>query len=356
MAGFKGTFVVSWSQTEIDGLTGAPVAAIEAGVSWRWSGHAVRVDGPEDTAFHLDAANAEEIRTRAAQAVRRVLSVSLPAVRTRELASLDTPLLDRTFTVTDGRTAYTLTLVEAAELARPLVMMTGALPPENTDLWVVKGLEGEAKITQHTETPTGVICFTKGTLLNTPQGKRRVEDLAEGDEIDTKDGGPQSIVWIGKRQMTGARLYAMPELRPVRIRAGALGYEEPEPDLIVSPRHRVLLKGKIANALFNTPEVLVAAEDLINDRTVGRDYRWKSVEYVHLLLPRHHVVWANGVETESFHPAHTAFETIDPTQRTRLSKIIPGIEDDPHCYGPSARRELSRPETAILCNEGFSHG
>ncbi len=356
MTGYSGTFVVSWSQTEIDGLTGAPVAAIEAGVSWRWSGHAVRVDGPEDGLIPLEGADASDLRARAALAVRRVLSVSLPAVRARELSALDTPLLDRTFTVTDGTRAYEVTLVEVAELARPLVMMMGSMPPKDTDLWVVQGLQGEVRVNQHTETPTGVICFTKGTYLNTPQGRRPVEDLAEGDEIDTKDSGPQSIVWIGKRRMTGARLYAMPELRPVRIRSGALGYDEPEPDLVVSPRHRVLLKGRMANALFNAPEVLVAAEDLINDRTVSRDYRWKSVEYVHLLLPRHHVVWANGVETESFHPAHTAFETIEPDQRERLSKIIPGIERDPTVYGPSARRELTRPEAIILNQDGMARG
>jgi hypothetical protein len=66
------------------------------------------------------------------------------------------------------------------------------------------------------------------------------------------------------------------------------------------------------------------------------------------------VVWANGVETESFHPASTDLDTIDAVQRARLSEIVPGIEDDPHGYGDPARRELSRSEAAILRHEGIA--
>ena len=351
MTGYRGTFVVSWSQTQIDGLSGAPAAAIEVGAIWRWSGHAVRVDGPGDV-LELDQNDSgAALRAHAAKVVRRAVSGAIPAARTLELASLDVPALDRHFTVTDGKRAYAITLIDVAELARPLVMMVGVLPPTDTDLWVVQGLNEAPPVRQVASAPTGVICFTRGTYLRTPTGPRLVEDLCEGDEIETKDNGPQSIVWIGKRHMTGARLYAMPELRPVRIRSGALGYEEPEPDLIVSPRHRVLLKGKSADTLFNTTEVLVSAEDLINNRTISRDFGMKSVEYVHILLPSHQIVWANGVETESFHPASTSFETIMPEERKRLTKIVPGIEADPHGYGAFARRKLSRSEAALLAHE-----
>ena len=44
--------------------------------------------------------------------------------------------------------------------------------------------------------------------------------------------------------MTGARLYAMPHLRPIRFRAGALGQGRPEDDLLVSPQHRMLVQGR----------------------------------------------------------------------------------------------------------------
>ena len=74
----------------------------------------------------------------------------------------------------------------------------------------------------------GVICFTPGTRIRTPDGLVLVEDLREGDRVQTKDDGAQEIMWKGSRRMTGACMFAMPHLRPVRIKAGALGVERPD--------------------------------------------------------------------------------------------------------------------------------
>jgi len=158
----------------------------------------------------------------------------------------------------------------------------------------------------------------------------------------------QAIRWIGSRQITGGRLVAMPHLRPIRIAAHVLAPGEPDPDLTLSPDHRVLVKGAVAQALFNTDEVLVAARDLVNDRTIRVDRRCRAVSYIHLMLDRHQIVWANGVEVESFHPAGTAPEQIDPAQRAALIERFPDIADNAHAYGDFARRNLTHSEAAIL--------
>ncbi|MEM0948883.1 MAG: Hint domain-containing protein [Pseudomonadota bacterium] len=355
-AGSLGTFVISWTQTEIDGLRAAPPAALEAGVAWCWRGRAVRVDGPDDVLTLGAPLGGDAVRARASAAARRLLGRAVPPVRARTGAGFEDATVGDAFTVTDGRRVWTAYLLEVAEVARPLLVFTGSLPPQGTELWVVRAPDMGGTFNRVTEMPTGVICFTPGTKLRTPEGECLVEELAEGDRIDTRDGGAQEIVWIGRRRMSGARLYAMPELRPIRIRAAALGNGDPEDDLLVSPRHRVLVRGEVAQSLFNTDEVLVAADDLLNDRTIARDHTLRDVEYVHLLLPRHHVVWANGVETESFHPASTDLDTVTPDQRSRLTQIVPGIDQDPTCYGEPARRELTRSEAAILRHEGlFTH-
>lgn len=151
--------------------------------------------------------------------------------------------------------------------------------------------------------------------------------------------------------MSGARLFAMPRLRPIRIRPGAFGIGEPDEELLVSPEHRMVVKGVTARALFNTPEVLVAARDLVNGTSVRLDTTVKEVTYVHLLLPRHEVLFANGVETESFHPANTAMSTISDQDRARLLQRLPAVADNPHSYGSYARRNLSSSEAAILMHE-----
>jgi hypothetical protein len=259
--------------------------------------------------------------------------------------------LSHEFVVSCGRAEYRVTLVEVAEAARPLLLFSGRVPPRDRPLRIVEGLFPEPRFLAPAPEVTGVICFTPGTRLRTPAGAIPVEALREGDLVDTRDGGPQEILWVGHRRLSGAQMHALPELRPIRIRAGALWDDVPDEDLVVSPRHRVLLKGRAADALFGTPEVLVAAEDLRNDATVMRDKTLREVSYIHLLLPRHHIVWANGVETESFHPASTDLRTIDAQQFDRLARIVPGVEAHPRGYGQPVRRELSPSEARALMDE-----
>jgi hypothetical protein len=113
----------------------------------------------------------------------------------------------------------------------------------------------------------------------------------------------------------------------------------------------MLIKGDVAQALFNTPEVLVSAKDLINGGTVCVDLAVREVTYVHLLLPSHQVLWANGVETESFHPASAALSALDEQDRKRLLQYNPHLEFEPQAYGGFARRNLNTSEAAILAHE-----
>jgi len=118
--------------------------------------------------------------------------------------------------------------------------------------------------------------------------------------------------------------------------------------LLVSPEHRMLVRGGAALALFNTPEVLVPARDLVNGSTISVDLNAREVTYIHLLLPSHQIIWANGVETESFHPANTSLSMLRDRDRVRLLSQFPEMEFDPHQYGGYARRNLSESEAALL--------
>ena len=348
--GFRGTFVISWSQTEVDGLEAAPLQSLTVGAAWSWRGDAVRVDGPQGV-LHLEGADGSEaMRRRAARMVQRLVGAALthqPAPPDLDVEE-GTPLVDSSFVVTDGAKSYTVTLIEVGGGAQPLLMFLDAMPPRDGELWVVHHTLNYHPEDSHGEGSGGVICFTPGTLIDTVDGPRPVEDLREGDRVQTRDNGVQDILWIGSRRMTGARLFAMPRLRPVRFRTGALGVERPDQELLVSPEHRMLIKGEIAQSLFNTPEVLVAAKDLVNGSTITVDTELREVTYIHLLLPRHEVIHANGIETESFHPANAALTTLGEVDRARLLSQFPELEFDPHTYGSYARRNLRASEAAIL--------
>ena len=256
--------------------------------------------------------------------------------------------MDSSFVVTDGAQSYTITLIEVGNGSQPLLMFLDEIPPRDCDLWVVHHTLGVAGMNPMGPESGGVICFTPGTRIRTPDGLVLVEDLREGDRVQTKDNGAQEIMWKGSRRMTGARMFAMPHLRPVRIKAGALGVERPDEELLVSPSHRMLIQGKEAMALFNTPEILVAVKDLINGKTITVDVTVPEVTYIHMLLPDHQILWANGVETESFHPANATLSVLDDSDRARLLAQFPDLEYDPHTYGSYARRNLSATEAAIM--------
>ena len=351
--GYLGTFVISWSQTELDGLRAASLQHLAVGASWSWHGEALRVDGRNDL-LRLENADGEEtLRRSAARMVSRLVGVALSDKRKESGRQTSDLLRDRYFIVTDGKRSYTVTLIDSDTGGAPLAMFMGDLPPRKRDLWVVHTALRPDVRAEVADTKRGVICFTPGTRIDTPDGPKPVEDLREGDKVQTQDSGAQEIQWIGQRRMTGARLYAMPYLRPIRVRVGAFGIDRPDQELLVSPEHRILLRGDAARALFNTPEVLVAARDLVNGHTVNVDMGLREVTYIHVLLPDHHVIRANGVETESFHPASAHFDALEASDRLRLGKARPEVLSDPTSFGDYARRTLSRSEAAILMHEAF---
>jgi hypothetical protein len=341
--GPRGTFVISWAQTEADGLRAPGIGLVCVGAAWRWTGEAVRVDRPGGPLLLEGPEGSAERRRRAARMVRRLVGAA--TARDGQDGEPDgDDVAEQGFTLTDGRQVWDGLLIPVPESRARLVMFEGALPPVDTDLWVVRTTIDPRLMRPDAVAQGGVICFASGTMITTPQGLRTIESLRPGDRVDTVDSGPQPVVWAGHRRMTGARLHVMPHLRPVRIRPGALGGGRPDVDLLVSPRHRVLLRGRAADALFGTPEVLVRACDLIDDRQIHIDTAVREVTYVHVMLEAHHVVLANGLETESFHPLSAALDTLDPGQRSDLMQVLP----DPGRYGGFARRCLSAPETAIL--------
>ncbi|MEL7215378.1 MAG: Hint domain-containing protein, partial [Pseudomonadota bacterium] len=153
---------------------------------------------------------------------------------------------------------------------------------------------------------TLVPCFTPGTLIATPTGQRLVESLEVGDLVCTMDHGLQPIRWIGRRSVSGARMMAMPQFRPILIKRGAFGLGVPARDIRVSPQHRFLVRAAAADMMFGSEEVLVPAKMLLDGDRVILDAVSQGTTYIHLLFDRHEVLFAEGQPTESFHPGEAS--------------------------------------------------
>lgn len=182
------------------------------------------------------------------------------------------------------------------------------------------------------------VCFTAGSLVETPGGPVPIEALRAGDLVLTRDHGPQPVRWIGASHYTAEMLAQFPALRPISIAAGALGHHAAT---AVSPHHRICLSGWKARALFGTDNVLVAARDLVNDTSI-RPLPGGAVTYFHVLFDAHEIITVDGLASESFHPHALAQGTVDAPQRDEVLALFPELEM--RADWPTARRALTAQE------------
>lgn len=222
-------------------------------------------------------------------------------------------------------------------------------PPTGVALEVISASEGPGSQGQPSETYADLAfpCFTPGTLIRTPAGPRRIDDLQVGDPVVTRDHGTQVLRWIGRVTVSAAALAARPALRPVEVLPGALGHRLPERRLVLSQQHRLLVSGWKAQILFGSDEVLVAARDLVNDRSI-RNCPPQEVTYLHLLFDAHEVIWAEGVETESLFPARLDRMSIPPAQLAEIEALFPEVLAEPSSYGLAVRPCLKSWEGRVI--------
>ncbi|WP_234417041.1 Hint domain-containing protein [Loktanella sp. Alg231-35] len=169
------------------------------------------------------------------------------------------------------------------------------------------------------------VCFTNGTMILTRSGQVAVEDLQVGDEVSTMDNGYQPIRWIGSRALEATNLADHPNLKPIRIKAGALGSGLPESDLIVSPQHRVFIRSIVAKRMFDADEILIPAKKLVELDGIDVDQSASSVTYNHFLLQRHEIVFSNGAPTESMFTGTEALKSVSKAARREITALFPEI-------------------------------
>ncbi|WP_378941716.1 Hint domain-containing protein [Paracoccus sp. R86501] len=179
---------------------------------------------------------------------------------------------------------------------------------------------------------TNYVCFADDVMIQTADGPRPVQDLRVGDMVQTADDGIQPLRWVGH---VSVDLAAMPRMRPVRISAGALGGGLPTADLLVSPQHRVLVRSAIAQQMFGTTEVLVAAKQLIALDGIALAEDLDQVGYTHILFDRHQIVISNGAPTESLYTGAEALLSVGPAARDEILALFPALADDTHQAAPA---------------------
>lgn len=194
-----------------------------------------------------------------------------------------------------------------------------------------------------------VPCFTPGTFILTPDGPVLIEDLEVGDRVITRDHGTRPIRWVGSTTLSVAHVAANPSLRPILIRKGALGPDQPERDMRLSRQHRVLVRDWRSEVMFGVEGgVLVPAFSLCNDGTVTEERPTESLTYIHIAFDEHEVVYADGVEAESFNPADRMVSAMSSAQKDELYTLFPELNTgDGHAFD-SARHQVRGKDALVM--------
>lgn len=170
-----------------------------------------------------------------------------------------------------------------------------------------------------------IVCFARGTQIRVEDGTTPIEQLRVGDRVLTRDNGLQPIRWIGTRALGAHQLTNHPNLRPIRIAAGALGGNKPLRDLLVSPQHRIVVRSKIAMRMFKSAEVFVPAKHLTGLDGVAIATDMAAVTYYHLLCDTHEIIEADGALAETLHTGTEAMKSMTPDSLAEIEQIFGDI-------------------------------
>ncbi|OIQ31616.1 MAG: hypothetical protein BM562_07130 [Alphaproteobacteria bacterium MedPE-SWcel] len=201
----------------------------------------------------------------------------------------------------------------------------------------------------------GMPCFTPGVRLATKRGALAVEDLRPGDMLQTADNGYQPVLWVGRRDLTPAELDLMPELRPIKIRPDSpLGNSGA---ILVSPQHRFFIRRALLGDLSSLRESFLRARLIcqVAPQTASVQTTDRGISYLHVLTPRHEVIFADGVATETLWPGPMALRGLSARDQHELFTLFPDLEavmtagasrkiDDDRALVRSAYGALARPD------------
>lgn len=141
-----------------------------------------------------------------------------------------------------------------------------------------------------------VPCYLKGTQILTNKGYVCIENLKVGDLIMTAGdihGNKHTmrvdkyrpIIWMGHFIIDHPDGF----VKPICIKKNTYGPNLPMNNVYVSPNHNLVVHGK-----------LVPAVTLIDGRNILRTSKSGKIDYYHIELDKHSVIYAEGILSESY--------------------------------------------------------
>jgi hypothetical protein len=138
-----------------------------------------------------------------------------------------------------------------------------------------------------------------------------------------------------------------PHLRAIRVSAHALGHNQPERDLILSPQHRLCLSSNIVERITGEHQALVSTKDLLELDGVDVVETDAQITYYHVMTPEHQLVMAHGCLGETLFTGAQALRMIPAESRRELRALFLNMDMGttlvrPHLRGRSLDKVVAR--------------
>lgn len=171
-----------------------------------------------------------------------------------------------------------------------------ALLPDNSLAEVIK------RAPAHPIFESAFCALARGTIMATEDGPIAVEDLMPGTRIETRDAGYQPLLWIGTITLTPQHQPGQTPSRLFRIPVDSFGPSRPMPDLMLAPHARLLHRSERLRDIVQNDSAVAPITAFEDGHSVIRVAPVSPVSVYHIAFADHHIVRANGIEIESYHP------------------------------------------------------
>ncbi len=188
-------------------------------------------------------------------------------------------------------------------------------------------------------------CFLAGTMILTDKGEVPVENLAIGDAVITLTGAAQKIKWLGRRSYRQPFAATNADITPILITKDAIAANQPVRDLYVSPLHAMYIDN-----------VLVPAGLLVNGASIRRCPHITDINYIHIELDEHSVIFAESAPTETFVDCDSRMMFHNAAE---FAQLYPGDTAEPWAFcAPRVEtgQTLRRIQRALSARAGLTPG
>jgi len=191
---------------------------------------------------------------------------------------------------------------------------------------------GAARTSHHLAPATDLFeaacsAFARGTLISTPMGPVAVEDLLPGDLIDTVNGDPEPLIWIGSTSFVPAQALPTSSVKGL-IRLVSDGYSNIGSlgDVLLGENARLLQRPPSLEEKIGVSCVLTPALDLEDGHSAFLVSPPSPVRLFHLRTKKHTAIYANGREVETYHPGKGAEDQLGEHMRSLFLSLFPDID------------------------------